>query len=307
MLAFFVVLELASNMVMEPLLYGQSIGVSEAALLVAVAFWTWLWGAIGLVLSVPLTVCLVVLGRYVPALKFFDILLGERLAISPAMALYQRLLARDREESSEIVAKQLETQTPVRICDEAMIPALLTARRDLQGDHLDEEDFADILKSLRDLTVELGAAGAIVQDEPEQTDVDSRELVLGCPVRDESEEVALHMLSPLLDPAVTRMVVAAGDEAMADLVAQVDELKPAIACLLSLPPGGMAIASLCCRRLRARFPELGIIVCRWGNEAGDALRQAGADLVAHNLQDTLDCIQRLLQAKKAILEPVHVR
>ena len=85
-------LELVSNNVMEPWLYGQSIGVSEVALLVSAAFWAFLWGPIGLVLSGPLTVCLVVLGRYVPALEFFDVLLGDEPALD--LDVKTQLLAR---------------------------------------------------------------------------------------------------------------------------------------------------------------------------------------------------------------------
>src|SRR5262249_6454875 len=101
--ALFLVVETMANLVAEPWLYGHSIGVSQAALMVAILFWTWLWGAVGLMLAAPLTTCLVVLGKYVPALKFFDILLGDEDVLSPDIGLYQRLLAHDEDEASEIV------------------------------------------------------------------------------------------------------------------------------------------------------------------------------------------------------------
>src|SRR6185369_13331435 len=87
----FAVLELITANVIEPLLFSHSTGVSQVALLVAAAFWTWLWGPIGLVLSTPMSVCLVVLGKYVPALRFFDVLLGDAPALSPGQAFYQRI------------------------------------------------------------------------------------------------------------------------------------------------------------------------------------------------------------------------
>ena len=92
--AVFISFELVANLALEPLLYGQKMGVSPAPLLIAIAFWSWLWGAMGLVLAVPLTVCLVVLGKHVPALKFFDILLGDEPALTADVQFYQRLLAR---------------------------------------------------------------------------------------------------------------------------------------------------------------------------------------------------------------------
>ena len=102
-LAFVVVLELSTAYVVEPLLFGHSTGVSPIALVVAAAFWTWLWGPIGLVLSTPLTACLVVLGRYVPRLEFLGVLLGAKSVMDPEFTYYQRLLARDQDEATDVV------------------------------------------------------------------------------------------------------------------------------------------------------------------------------------------------------------
>ena len=101
----FVVLELLSNNVMEPLLYGHSVGLSSLAVIVAAIFWTWLWGAVGLVIATPITACLVVLSSYVPALAAIGRLLGERPALKPHETLYQRLLARDVDEADGIVTR----------------------------------------------------------------------------------------------------------------------------------------------------------------------------------------------------------
>src|SRR5439155_12835816 len=86
----FIVVEFTANLIIEPWLYGQSIGVSQAAWMVAIIFWTWLWGAVGLMLATPLTMCLVILGKYVPALKFLDVLLGDEPVLTPDVSLYQR-------------------------------------------------------------------------------------------------------------------------------------------------------------------------------------------------------------------------
>src|ERR1043166_7703389 len=98
-----VALELSCNMVLEPLLYAESAGVSGVGLLIAVAFWTWLWGPVGLVLSTPLTMCLLVLGRYVPNLEVLGVLLGDEPALDPEINFYQRLLARDQDEATALV------------------------------------------------------------------------------------------------------------------------------------------------------------------------------------------------------------
>ena len=102
-LGLVVVLELSTMYVVEPLLFRHSTGLSPIALLVAAAFWTWLWGPIGLVLSTPLTACLVVLGRYVPRLEFLGMLLGDKSAMDPEVTYYQRLLARDQDEATDVI------------------------------------------------------------------------------------------------------------------------------------------------------------------------------------------------------------
>jgi predicted PurR-regulated permease PerM len=107
-LALFLSLELICNMLLEPWLYGRGIGVSETATLIMIAFWAWLWGPIGLVLATPLTVCLVVLAKYVPFLNVLDTLLGNQPALEPQIMFYQRLLARDYDEAAEIAEGQFE-------------------------------------------------------------------------------------------------------------------------------------------------------------------------------------------------------
>ena len=107
-IGLFVALELVTNNVMEPWLYGHSIGVSEVALLIVAAFWAFLWGPVGLVLSAPLTVCLVVLGKYVPQLAFLDMLLGDEPALDADVSYYQRLLARDQDDAAQLVLARVK-------------------------------------------------------------------------------------------------------------------------------------------------------------------------------------------------------
>ncbi|MFS8609127.1 MAG: AI-2E family transporter, partial [Gammaproteobacteria bacterium] len=100
--ALFIVLELLSNNVMEPWLYGQSVGLSSIAVIVSAIFWTWIWGPIGLVIATPMTACLVVLSRYIPEMAVLDRLLSEGPALQPHLMLYQRLLAGDEDEADDI-------------------------------------------------------------------------------------------------------------------------------------------------------------------------------------------------------------
>ena len=110
-LALFVVAEGITGQVVEPMTYGSTTGLSPVAVLVVAVFWSWLWGPIGLILSTPMTLCLVVLGRHVKRLEFFDVLLGDRPALTPVETFYQRLLAHDPDEVQEQAEQLLQTRS----------------------------------------------------------------------------------------------------------------------------------------------------------------------------------------------------
>jgi len=144
----FVVLELISNMVLEPWLYGKRTGVSPLALLVAAAFWTWLWGAVGLFLAIPLTVCVMVMGKHIPQLEFLYVLLGDEPMLDPHEQLYHRLLAGKRDEADALLAQTLRSKSPRRVCDEVIVPAVRLAERDHARGGLDEtqrKNFRDLI------------------------------------------------------------------------------------------------------------------------------------------------------------------
>ena len=155
--ALFVVIELLSNNVMEPWLYGSSTGMSPVAILVAAVFWTWLWGPIGLVMATPLTVCFVVLGKYVPQLAFFDVILGDEPVLPPDERLYQRLLALDEDEALELLEEFLEDHTLEQVYDGVMVPALSLAERDRHDGALDDTRIAFVRRAMREIVDDLGS------------------------------------------------------------------------------------------------------------------------------------------------------
>ena len=108
----FVVLELLTNLVLETVLYAGAAGVSSVALLASVAFWAWLWGPLGLLMATPLTVCLVVLGKHLPGLKFVGTLLADTPALAAEYGYYQRLLARDQSEAADLIEQYIKTESP---------------------------------------------------------------------------------------------------------------------------------------------------------------------------------------------------
>ena len=115
---------------LEPWLYGSSTGLSPLAIIVAAVFWTTLWGPVGLLLATPLTVCLVVLGRHVPQLHFFEVLLGDQPVLAPEVKFYQRLLAGDPHDAEELAEDMLEERPLAEVYDGMVLPALVLADQD---------------------------------------------------------------------------------------------------------------------------------------------------------------------------------
>lgn len=304
----FVVLELIVANFVEPWLYGQSMGVSEIALLVAAAFWAVLWGPIGLVLSSPLTVCLVMLGRYVPQLEFLAVLLGDEPALDPSVSFYQRLLARDLDEAEDLVLEHLKTESAEQVYDNLLIPTLKAAKLSLGRGDISEADEEFVIRSIREIAEDLGERRVTANDADKETaedeaisQGDQREVVhiLGIPAHDGADQAALEMLQNLLDPARWSLELVAPDALTAELLELVAEKKPALVCIAATPPGGLAHTRYLCKRLRARFPELRILVCRWGPRASNTsspgqLEEAGADMITTTLLETRQQLESLL-------------
>lgn len=288
----FVTLELFSNNVLEPWLYGSSTGLSPVAILVAAVFWTMLWGPIGLLMSTPLTVCLVVLGRHVPQLGFFDILLGDEPALSPEVKFYQRLLARDPDEATELAEEYLEDGSLDKLYEAVILPALAHAEQDrLRGSlprtTVEEiaEDTIGVIEELEDEQDLLSddAAGEKAAGAPAPTSI----LCIGA--RNGLDEAAAAMLAHLL----TRRGAGAKSVPRAAIsgrnLASLERQGIALICLSYVNPGATQHAQRTIRRLHQHFGKgVRIMVGMWtadpSAEAPEELLQAtGADLAATSL------------------------
>jgi predicted PurR-regulated permease PerM len=305
-LGVYVVLELVTANVVEPLLFGHHTGVSPVALLVAAVFWAWLWGPLGLVLSTPLTVCLVVLGRYVPPLEVFDVLLGAEPPLETELSYYQRLVAGDEDEAIDLVETYLQEHSVEAVYDEVLVPALVLAQRDRERGDLDahaqefvREATGRVVEELLapQVRISLVATGrASVNEEGElTTPAACRPLALGCPARDEGDRLGLTMLGQVLEAASCQFEVVSPDALTSEILARVGEEHPAFVCIGSLPPGGLAQTIYLVKRLRAQFPDLRILVGRWGQaenveQMKARLREAGATEVATTLLETRSAV-----------------
>lgn len=303
----FITLELLCNMVMEPWLYGRGVGVSATATLVMIAFWTWLWGPIGLILATPLTVCLVVAGRYVPALSFFDTLLGDQPPLETAIGYYQRLLAHDQDEASVIAEDHLKKTSLEETYGTLVLPALINAEHDFNDGNLDGTDLRFVLDATREIVEELAALGVGATVEDSSSNLASA-AILCCPARDETDEVALLMLGHLLDRNRYTLTVASRTLLAAEVVALVEETNPALFLISAPPPGGQSHTRLLLVRLRTRFPDLKIVVGRWGlNQDVDQKRtqllNAGADAFGVTFEETRRQIKSLAHLAVAAPAP----
>ncbi|HUR53129.1 MAG TPA: AI-2E family transporter [Gemmataceae bacterium] len=285
--ALFVGLEAACNNLIEPKLYGKSMGLSEVAQLIAAAFWAFLWGPIGLILSGPLTVCLLVLGKYVTRLQFLEVLLGDEPALEPREAFYQRLVGRDQDEASEIALKLAEESKPEDVFDQVVIPAMCMARRDHEVNNIDAGDLKFAVTAAREIGAEVADTVVVAPVVPDEY----RPRVLLCPARDELDHVGIDLLAHLISPAQWEVEIAADETLASELLARVEKFRPEVVVLGALPPGGLSHTRYIATRLKKTFPDVKLIIGRWGR--GDEFPEdtakpgvSGADSTDATLAET---------------------
>ena len=300
----FIVVELVVANVMEPWLYGSSTGMSPLGVLVAVVFWSTLWGPAGLVLAIPVTTCLMVAGRYIPRLEVFTILLGREPALSPVTRFYQRLLAGDEDEAEELADEHVEQHGLMSLYDEVMIPALHLAESDRHGGKLD----AELEQTIREVCRAI--AEDLVETTPQVLNGESAEAMLAMlltdrpvlcvPARDEADALAAYMFAQVLATrgvaaeAVSRHVLAS------EITDRISHDDIPLICISALPPGAISHTRYLCKRLHNRFPDLRIVVGLW-NVTGNLERMSarltdvGADHVVTTFETAAIEIRRSAQ------------
>jgi predicted PurR-regulated permease PerM len=149
--ALFLVTEVAMGQVVEPLVFGRGTGITPVAVIISTVFWTWLWGPLGLLLAMPITVCLAVLGRHVEGLEFFEILLGDEPALTPEESFYQRALSGDAAEATYEAELCLNEQSLESCLDRVALSALKLAEHDARRGLLDEAQAAKIAETVKEM------------------------------------------------------------------------------------------------------------------------------------------------------------
>lgn len=315
----FIAMELISNNFLEPWLYGSNTGLSPLAIIVAAIFWAWLWGPLGLVLSTPLTVCLVVLGRHVSQFEFLDVLLGNEPVLEPHARIYQRLLAGDPYEAADHAEDYLEDEYLVDFYDKVAIPALALGEVDRQRGVMTAEQRLKFAAAANTLVQEL--ADAAGEEEEENGEGNGRT---------ETADAEVDDYGPDLPDGEGRTLICLGgrgeiDDAAGAMVAQVLEVQGAQASVAShrslepahfgkLPLEGvdtvvitylnatsLAQARHAVRRLKRRKAKLRVgLLVPMGTD-GDSRRAisedgTGADFVTTTIAET---VQRALAEEKA--------
>jgi predicted PurR-regulated permease PerM len=318
-LALFAVLESVVAMVIEPMLFSQNAGTLKLVLLIAMAFWTWLWGPVGLLLATPLTACLAVVAKYVPQLEFIAVLFGDEPMMQASVTYYRRLLAQDQDEAEAIVEEQLETHPVGHVFDEMLVPALHYAKRDRRLGTLTDDEQAFVYKTTRQIVERIGlpsayplpsrAAPAIAVGDPVAVSA-AKVRILAWPAHDEGDAIALLMLQQLLNPTRYEMEISAVGRRLSEILQEVEQKSPELFCVGCIPPGGVSASRHLSKLLRGRLPDLSIVVGYWGlPEKGqndcETLLAAGATQCTATLSETRDEFARAMQPHVK-LQPVPV-
>jgi hypothetical protein len=268
-LLLFSALEFSLSNFIEPWLYGTHTGISSLALLTTAILWTLLWGWPGLVLSTPLTVCLIVLGRHVPQMAFLHILLGDDAELAPEAKFYERLLAMDQAEAHVIADTFLEGKQLIDLYDRIVLPALALAEQDRNKGALDDVRGAFLLQSAAELVAELtdyqaNPAEEAGKEAAPETASQTRSFPVVCvSCSEQADEIAATMLAQLVESAGNRSLMLPSNALSPEILMRLSEEPSTVICLSALPPFAFTHSRALCHRIREHLPQNRIMVCLW--------------------------------------------
>jgi predicted PurR-regulated permease PerM len=303
-LGLFLVVEPIMSQLVEPLVYGRSTGLSPVAVVVSAVFWTCLWGPIGLLLSTPLTVCLVVIGRHVEHLQFLDVLFGNQPALAPEESFYQRMLAGDPDEAAHQAETFLKDKSLADYYDEVALKGLALAQMDVERGVLDHEKRVQIKEAVEGLIDDLsnhqdarpvppthdGPRGDPLPwvPLPEEATQEGVPAVLCVAGRGSLDEAAAAILAQLLLRQSVRARVVSNPDVSTANISRLQFSGVRLVCLSYLEAEGFRSARYLVRRLRRRLPSAKFMVGLWTHaqepaDPSDALTATEADFIATSL------------------------
>jgi predicted PurR-regulated permease PerM len=305
--ALFGVTEFCVGQILEPLLYGHSTGLSPIAVVISAIFWTWVWGPVGLIISTPLTLCVVVIGRHFEQLSFFDVLLGSRPALRPSETLYQRLLAGDLDEAEEQMEEFAKEHSIVDYYDNVAIETLQLASHEFRMGSLPPAGAAKFRSTFEDLVdVALQISPGEQEPTPSPTArnaaIDAQILCL--PGRGPFDNLTTLMLAHLFKREGIDASTSLHEAASRRKVGSLELKNIAAVCVLYLEiAGAPANVRFLIRRLKQRNPETKIVLGLLHPDAlalPEHLERMGADEYVSNLQGALDATKRLIEIRSSL-------
>lgn len=323
-LALFAIGEPMMGHVVEPVVYGQSTGLSPFAVVISAIFWTWMWGPVGLLIATPLTLCLVVLGRHVERLEFLDVLLGDRPALTPSENLYQRMLAGDPDEALDSAEVLLKERSLTSYYDEVALRGLQLAANDATRGVLTVRQLEQVKEVIQALVQDLGGhedvepkpdktedepvappqsekpaikEPAVVEPMPQQAVIPEvwcqEGAVLCIAGRGPLDEAAATMLSQLLGKHGLGTRIVPHEAASRTAIASLDLSGVQMVCISYLEISGTpAHLRYLLRRLKNQAPKAPLLVGLWPAEdavlKSEAMRATlGADYYVSSLRDAV--------------------
>jgi predicted PurR-regulated permease PerM len=301
----FAVLDIFNWSVLEPWLYGSHTGVSPVALLLATGFWTWLWGFAGLFLAVPMTVCAVVLGKYIPQMKFLQVLLGDEPVLEPHERLYQRLLSSNRDQADTVLQNALRQNSIREVCDAIIVPAVLRAKEDYEHGTLTAERRQTILEHINDWVDErLELMTPVTSRFASAERPEPAPMVVCIQASDRTDEIIAKLFQAALIERNLSARIIGPDE----VKFFAGERRTRALVISALPPEAVSAARSVCKRVRVENTEIPIIVGLWSG-AGDLdrarqrLTTAGASHTVVSFADCVDLLEGFVVPEKS--RPPH--
>jgi predicted PurR-regulated permease PerM len=264
-ISLYLTLGLTATNFVEPWLFSSRTGISSLALLAMAIFWALLWGWPGLILSTPLTVCIVVLGRYVPQMSFLHTLLGTDAELSAEALFYERLLAMDQQEAHAVANRFLEGKTLVELYDSVVMPALALVEQDRHQGVLDDVrcnffflSIGELVAELTDYHQETGDSAFRAPGFSMQEDF----AVVCISASDQADELTTHMLVQLMEQASHQTLYLPASVSSEILGALANEPNTVIF-ISALPPFAFSQARTICQRVRSHLPHNRIVIGLW--------------------------------------------
>ena len=292
----FGVLEMVAANFIEPMLYSASTGISALAVLIAAVFWTFLWGLPGLLLSTPLTVCLIVIGRQVPRLRYLDVLFGERTGLPPSEHFYQRMLASNVRDARTLLEITLKRHSPTETFDSVVIPALAMIEEARHSEEMTAARTEEILQAIEELLDDLSITG---RSEPEHDDHSARNVIC-IPARDFADEVACQLAERALQNVATVHITPVNGS-IATVQELVGRVKPELICVVGIPPRAIRHIKMRCHQIKARFPDCIVVACILGEEK--ELSSLRSRIPTEDAQHVVSSLQLLSDYLTSVLHP----